>query len=79
MGLGYASTFPIVLGTIGDKFKEISGTAFSFALVIGLTGNTLLNLLVGIVPMAAFPVIVLVSAFMVILLFSVNDFRSRKA
>ncbi|NCB20180.1 MAG: MFS transporter, partial [Bacteroidia bacterium] len=49
MGLGYASTFPIVLGTIGDKFKEISGTAFSFALVIGLTGNTLLNLLVGIV------------------------------
>lgn len=79
MGLGYASTFPIVLGTIGDKFKEISGTAFSFALVIGLTGNTLLNLLVGIVPMAAFPVIVLISAFMVILLFSVNDFRSRKA
>jgi len=79
MGLGYASTFPIVLGTIGDKFKEISGTAFSFALVIGLTGNTLLNLLVGIVPMAAFPIIVLVSAFMVILLFSVNDFRSRKA
>ena len=79
MGLGYASTFPIVLGTIGDKFKEISGTAFSFALVIGLTGNTLLNLLVGIVPMAAFPVIVLVSAFMVILLFSVNDFRSRRA
>lgn len=79
MGLGYASTFPIVLGTIGDKFKEISGTAFSFALVIGLTGNTLLNLLVGIVPMAAFPVIVLISAFMVILLFSVNDFRSRRA
>ncbi len=79
MGLGYASTFPIVLGTIGDKFKEISGTAFSFALVIGLTGNTLLNLLVGIVPMEAFPVIVLVSAFMVILLFSVNDFRSKKA
>ncbi|MEA5006381.1 MAG: MFS transporter [Rikenellaceae bacterium] len=79
MGLGYASTFPIVLGTIGDKFKEISGTAFSFALVIALTGNTLLNLLVGIVPMAAFPVIVLASAFMVILLFSINDFRSRKA
>lgn len=79
MGLGYASTFPIVLGTIGDKFKEISGTAFSFALVIALTGNTLLNLLVGIVPMVAFPVIVLASAFMVILLFSINDFRSRKA
>jgi len=78
MGLGYASTFPIVLGEVGDKYKDISGTAFSFALVVALTGNTLLNLLVGIIPMEAFPIVVLGCAFMVILLFSINDFRTKR-
>jgi fucose permease len=48
LGLGYAPVFPIVLGYIGTLYKDLSGTAFSIALFIALTGNTLLNFLMGL-------------------------------
>lgn len=73
MGFGLASTFPIILGEIGERYKDISGTAFSFALVIALTGNTLLNLLVGVIDLEAFPVLVVACTFMIALLYSVNN------
>lgn len=72
MGLGFASTFPVILGEIGQKYKEISGTAFSFALVIALTGNTLLNLLVGVVSLGSFHLIVIGSAGAIIILYLTN-------
>jgi len=75
MGFGFASTFPIILGEIGERYKDISGTAFSFALVIALTGNTLLNLLVGVIDLAAFPILVVACTFIITLLYSVNYFR----
>jgi len=49
LGMGLASGFPIMLGYVGERYAELSGIAFSFALVIALLGNTLLNLLVGFV------------------------------
>ncbi|PKP06457.1 MAG: MFS transporter [Bacteroidetes bacterium HGW-Bacteroidetes-5] len=72
MGLGFASTFPIILGEIGQKYKEISGSAFSFALVIALTGNTLINLLVGVVSLGSFHLIVVGSAAAIIILYLTN-------
>ncbi len=47
IGAGLASTFPVILSIIGGHYPKLSGTAFSVALVIALTGNTLLNQLTG--------------------------------
>lgn len=72
MGLGFASTFPVILSEIGERYKEMSGTAFSFALVIALTGNTLLNLLVGVLSLKFFPVMVIGCTLFIASLYLIN-------
>lgn len=49
LGAGLAGGFPIMLGFIGDRFKELSGTAFSLVLVIALSGNMIINYGMGII------------------------------
>jgi MFS family permease len=49
LGMGLAGGFPIMLGIVGEKFSERSATAFSFVLLFALTGNMLLNYLVGVI------------------------------
>jgi MFS transporter, FHS family, glucose/mannose:H+ symporter len=49
MGIGLAMGFPVMLGLTGARYAEISGTAFSFVLVIALIGNMLINFLVGVI------------------------------
>lgn len=46
-GAGMAGVFPILLGFTGERFAHMSGTAFSFVLVIALLGNMLINYLLG--------------------------------
>jgi predicted MFS family arabinose efflux permease len=46
-GAGLAGGFPIMLGFAGDRFPELSGTAFSFNFTIALIGNILVNYLMG--------------------------------
>jgi hypothetical protein len=46
-GIGLAGGFPVILGYVGQLYASLSGTAFSIALVIALTGNTVLNYLFG--------------------------------
>ena len=48
LGSGLAAGFPIVLGYVGTLYPDLSGTAFSIVLVIGLSGNILLNFYMGI-------------------------------
>ena len=48
VGFGAGATFPVVLNFIGGAFKELSGTAFSIALFIGLCGQSLGNKFVGL-------------------------------
>lgn len=48
-GIGLAGGFPIILGYVGQLYATLSGTAFSIALVIALTGNTIINYLFGLV------------------------------
>lgn len=78
MGLGYSSSFPVILGIIGEKYKEMSGTAFSFALTIALFGNTLINLAVGASGLQMFPYIVMICIVAITILFSANAILTNK-
>ncbi len=49
LGAGIAGGFPIMLGLVGSRYAALSGTAFSLVLVIAITGNILVNYLMGIV------------------------------
>jgi len=49
IGTGLGGGFPLMLGLAGERFSSLSGTAFSFALVLALLGNTLINYFMGII------------------------------
>jgi len=49
MGVGLAMGFPVMLGFVGNRYAEMSGTAFSFVLVIALVGNMTVNYLMGVI------------------------------
>jgi MFS family permease len=48
LGAGLAPGFPVMLGVIAEIFKNVSATAFSFAMVIALSGNIIINYLTGV-------------------------------
>jgi FHS family glucose/mannose:H+ symporter-like MFS transporter len=76
LGMGQAAGFPVVFGIVGKKYSRMSGTAFSFALVIALIGNMLLNKLVGSVGVRFLPWVIICSTVALSALFLVG---SRKA
>jgi MFS transporter, FHS family, glucose/mannose:H+ symporter len=43
IGVGLAAVFPVVLGFVGDRYPEQSGTAFSTIFVVALAGNMAIN------------------------------------
>ena len=49
IGVGFASSFPVILSYIGHIYAQLSGTAFSIAFVIALTGNALINYSFGFI------------------------------
>jgi MFS transporter, FHS family, glucose/mannose:H+ symporter len=51
-GAGFAAVFPIILGYVGDRYAEISGTAFSFVLVMALAGGSTLPYVTGVLGQA---------------------------
>ncbi len=48
LGAGLAPGFPAMLGVAGEIFKNVSATAFSFAMFIALIGNTIINYSIGV-------------------------------
>jgi hypothetical protein len=38
-----------MLGLVGNRYAELSGTAFSLVLTVGLIGNMLVNYIMGII------------------------------
>jgi fucose permease len=48
LGFGLAAGFPIVLGIIGEIYTDLTGTAFSIAFVMALTGGSALPYLTGL-------------------------------
>ena len=73
IGGGLAPGFPVMLGVVGGLFKNVSGTAFSFAMLIGLTGNTIINYLIGLLTenfgMGVYPYVILTEIVMMALIF----------
>lgn len=49
LGAGLSAGFPVMLGIVGERYADISGTAFSIVIVIALAGNMLLNFLMGVI------------------------------
>ena len=49
VGIGLAAGFPIMLGLAGNRYAAQSGTAFSFIFTISLSGNMLVNYLMGVI------------------------------
>ncbi|NIP78322.1 MAG: MFS transporter [Gemmatimonadetes bacterium] len=47
-GAGFAAVFPVILGYVGDRYAELSGTAFSFVLVMALAGGSTLPWVTGV-------------------------------
>jgi fucose permease len=48
LGCGFAATFPVVLGFVGDRYAQLSGTAFSIVIVMALTGGMILPYATGV-------------------------------
>jgi fucose permease len=48
LGLGFAATFPVVLGFVADRYAALSGTAFSVMMVMALTGGMLVPYATGV-------------------------------
>lgn len=73
IGAGLAPGFPVMLGLAGQIFKEVSGTAFSFAMLVGLTGNTIINYLTGVLNenfgMGVYPYVILGEIVMMAIIF----------
>ncbi len=85
IGFGLSGFFPIVLGYIGSLYKEMAGTAIGFALFIALTGNSLLNYLMGFIAeqlgISIFPLFISINIIMqalILLIASKNIHKSIK-
>ncbi len=63
-GFGLAAGFPVIISYIGTSYKNISGTAIGFAMVIALSGNTLLNYAMGFISksfgISSFPIFIII-------------------
>jgi len=83
LGAGLATGFPIMLGFIGNRYTELSGTAFSLVLFIALFGNILVNYGMGIIAqnygvhhlitVALAESIIMILLFLIILSKIIND------
>jgi len=82
IGLGLASAFPVVLGSIGNRYAKYSGTAFGIALTIALFGNMFINYLTGIATEkygpTAFSWMLILSGLLTTALVSITFFRTNK-
>ena len=83
IGAGLAPGFPVMLGTAGEIFKEVSATAFSFAMLIALIGNTLINYITGVLTeklgMGVFPYVIMTEIVALLLLFIVIKTNKHQA
>ncbi|HEX6924362.1 MAG TPA: MFS transporter [Longimicrobiaceae bacterium] len=48
IGAGLGAGFPVMLGMVGERYAALSGTAFSIALVIALTGGSVFPYVAGV-------------------------------
>lgn len=67
IGAGLAAVFPVVLGFVGDRYPQQSGTAFSTIFVVALAGNMAINKTFGYIAheygVVQYPKVLLVLVF----------------
>ena len=72
LGIGTASGFPVILGYVGELYKNLRGTAFSIVFFIALVGNAFMNYLMGIIAEKSgidkYPLVLLFCAFFLLLI-----------
>jgi len=81
LGAGLAGGFPLMLGVVGVRYPDVSGTAFSLVISIALLGNILINYLMGIIVSAYGVEHLITFAFVltsVMVLLSMIIFRNQK-
>ena len=84
IGCGMAGVFPIIMGFIGNFYKETTGTAISIALFIALSGNSIVNYAMGYVSkifeINTFPILIIfILILQAIVLFSeINNAKKHK-
>jgi fucose permease len=49
LGCGFAATFPVVFGFVGDRYADLSGTALSLVMSMALLGGMSLPYIAGVV------------------------------
>ncbi len=49
IGAGFGGGFPVMLGLLGSRYAQLSGTAFGIVLTVALAGNILVNYGMGII------------------------------
>lgn len=49
LGAGLAAGYPVTLGLVGDRYKTLSGTAFSIVISMALVGSMIINYLMGLI------------------------------
>lgn len=80
IGAGLAATFPTVLSVIGSMYAELSGTAFSIALAVGLCGQILFNYSTGAISQLFggidfFPYMMMSGIVIMIILFKLKNIK----
>ncbi len=77
IGIGVASTYPIILNIVRQEYMCLVGTAFGIAMTISIIGNTLINSSVGIVADAmslkVIPYMMILSIIIMIILFKIHS------
>lgn len=77
VGFGISATYPVVLGNIGARFNELSGTAFGIALSVALAGSSVINAFVGGLLLDYYPYVMIAAVMMMAVLFYVGTHRAR--
>lgn len=81
LGVGLAAGFPIMLGMAGNRYAAQSGTAFSIIFTVSLSGNMLVNYLMGLISKnygIQHFITVAFTELMFMLIFCILVFRSQK-
>lgn len=76
IGAGLAATFPTVLSLIGQMYADLSGTAFSIALAVGLCGQIVFNYSTGAISnmfgISLFPFMMIGGILLMFILFTIK-------
>lgn len=82
IGFGVGATYPVVFNYLGSTFRDLSGTAFSIAIFIGLLGQFSFNKIVGIFfdksHYAYFPVMLALAAVMMMIILPIAKKSTKK-